>query len=105
MEILYEFKNKLKEGKTVFGPFIKSTDPALIEVAGFSGFDFVIIDMEHGPASFSELQNLIRAAILAKVVPIVRTSGANELSISKPLDLGAMGIQIPQVTSHEMVKE
>jgi 4-hydroxy-2-oxoheptanedioate aldolase len=105
MEMQYEFKNKLKEGKTVFGPFMKSTDPAFIEVAGYSGFDFVIIDMEHGPASFSELQNLIRAAVLAKVIPIVRTSGANEESISKPLDLGAMGVQIPQVASHEMAKE
>ncbi len=99
MELLARFKNKLKEGKYVFGPFMKSTDPAFIEVAGHSGFDFVILDMEHGPASFSELQNLIRAALLANVIPIVRTSDAAEVSISKPLDLGALGVQIPQVTS------
>lgn len=104
MDLLNKFKNNLKEGKPVFGPFMKSTDPAFIEVAGYSGFDFVILDMEHGPAGFSELQNLIRAALLANVVPIVRTSDSAEVSIAKPLDLGALGVQIPQVTSSEMAK-
>jgi 4-hydroxy-2-oxoheptanedioate aldolase len=99
MEMLEGFKNKIKEGKNVFGPFMKSTDPAFIEIAGYAGFDFVILDMEHGPVSFSDLQNLIRAALLAGIIPIVRTSDLTEASISKPLDLGALGVQIPQVTS------
>lgn len=60
--------------------------------------------MEHGPASFSELQNLIRAALLANIIPIVRTSDSTEVSIAKPLDLGALGVQIPQVTSGNMAR-
>jgi 4-hydroxy-2-oxoheptanedioate aldolase len=104
MEILNKFKNMLKEGKTVFGPFMKSTDPAFIEVVGHSGFDFVILDMEHGPAGIPELQNLIRGALLANIIPIVRTSDSSEISIAKPLDLGALGVQIPQVTSGVMAK-
>lgn len=104
MEMLNKFKDRLREGKLVFGPFMKTTDPAFIEVAGYSGFDFVILDMEHGPTNFSELQNLIRAALLANVIPIVRTSDATEVSIAKPLDLGALGVQIPQVTSSKMAK-
>lgn len=99
MDNLTRFRNNLKEGKCVFGPFMKCTDPAFIEVAGHSGFDFVIIDMEHGPASFSELQNLIRAALLSNIIPVVRTSDSNEISISRALDLGALGVQIPQVSS------
>jgi 4-hydroxy-2-oxoheptanedioate aldolase len=102
MEMLNEFKNRLKEGKIVFGPFMKSLDPAFIEVAGFSGFDFVILDMEHGPAGFNELQNLIRAAYIANIIPIVRTSDSSEVSIARSLDLGALGVQIPQVTSGKM---
>lgn len=104
MEAISRFKNILKEGKTVFGPFMKSTDPAFIEIAGHSGFDFVILDMEHGPATISELQNLIRGALLANVIPIVRTSDSSEISIARPLDLGALGVQIPQVTSAAMAK-
>lgn len=105
MKILDRFKETLKQGKPVFGPFMKSTDPAFIEIAGHSGFDFVILDMEHGPATTSELQNLIRGALLANVIPIVRTSDSSEISIAKPLDLGALGVQIPQVTSGAMAKE
>ena len=104
MKLLHEFKNNLKAGKPVFGIFMKSIDPAFVEVAGHAGLDFVILDMEHGTASFSELQNLIRAALLANVVPIVRTSDSSEVSIAKPLDLGAFGVQIPQVSSSEMAK-
>jgi 4-hydroxy-2-oxoheptanedioate aldolase len=104
MELLNKFKKRLKEGKPVFGPFMKSLDPAFIEVAGCSGFDFVILDMEHGPAGFPELQNLIRAALIANTIPIVRTSDSSEVSIARPLDLGALGVQIPQVTSGDMVK-
>ena len=105
MDILAKFKNKLHKGKYVFGPFTKSTDPAFIEVIGYSGFDFVILDMEHGPAGFSELQNLIRAALLTNIIPIVRTSDSSEVSISKPLDLGALGVQIPQVTSSNTARD
>lgn len=104
MEILNKFKEKLKDGKTVFGPFMKSIDPAFVEVAGYSGFDFVILDMEHGPAGFAELQNLIRASIVSNIIPIVRTSDSSEISIAKPLDLGALGVQIPQVMSAKMAE-
>jgi 4-hydroxy-2-oxoheptanedioate aldolase len=104
MEILEKFKKKLNEGKPVYGPFMISTDPAFVEVAGYSGFDFVILDMEHGPTGFVELQNLIRAAHISNIIPIVRTSDSDEVSISKPLDLGALGVQIPQVTSAAMAR-
>ncbi|MDR0843933.1 MAG: hypothetical protein LBN71_01835, partial [Tannerella sp.] len=49
----------------VTGPFMKSSDPALVEIAGYAGFDFVILDMEHGPVSLQQMQNLIRAAEVA----------------------------------------
>ena len=104
MELLKSFKNKLSEGKPVIGPFMKCIDPAFVEIAGYSGFDFVILDMEHGPTGFTELQNLIRAALLSNVIPIVRTCDSTEISISKPLDLGALGVQVPQVTSSSMAK-
>lgn len=99
MNTLNRFKNKLAEGEAVYGPFIKSTDAAFVECAGHAGFDFVILDMEHGPVGFSELQNLIRGAETTHIVPIVRTPDSSEISISKALDLGAKGIQVPQIKS------
>lgn len=95
--ILDTFKKKISDGEFVYGPFMKTGDPAFVEIAGHAGFDFVILDMEHGPVSVESLQNLIRGAILTGTVPIVRTSDSTEMSISRALDIGAYGVQIPQV--------
>lgn len=97
--MLTSFKKRLHAGEVVFGPFMKTGDPAYVEIAGYAGFDFVILDMEHGPVSYENLQNLIRAAIIAGVAPIVRTPDSRGISVSKALDLGASGVQIPQVHS------
>ncbi len=105
MKLLTDFKNRLESGETVFGPFMKTLDPAFVEIAGFAGFDFVILDMEHGPVSFENLHNLIRAAQVSGTVPIVRTSDSGDVSISKALDLGAYGVQIPQVQTAEEAGE
>ena len=95
--MLNRFKEKLRAGSTVYGPFMKTGDPAFVEIAGYAGFDFVILDMEHGPVSFENLQNLIRAAMVAGVVPVVRTSDSASISIGRALDAGAYGVQVPQI--------
>ena len=51
-------KKVLQSGETAFGPFLKLTDPAVVEIMGFAGFDFVIIDAEHGPISMQSAQNI-----------------------------------------------
>lgn len=102
--MLNTFKKRLNTGEIVYGPFMKTGDPAFVEIAGYAGFDFVILDMEHGPASFENLQNLIRGAIIAGTIPIVRTSDSTETAISRALDLGAMGVQIPQIQTAEEAK-
>jgi 4-hydroxy-2-oxoheptanedioate aldolase len=90
-------KRTLKEGENVFGPFLKLTDPAVVEIMGFAGFDFVIIDAEHGPISMQSAQNMIRAAETANVTPIIRVANNDESLILRALDIGAQGIEIPQI--------
>jgi len=96
-------KNNLREvlkvGKNVFGPFMKFTDPAAVEIMGFAGFDFVIIDAEHGPISMQNAQNMIRAAETANITPVIRVSNNDEALILRALDIGAQGIEIPQINS------
>jgi len=92
-------KEALKEGKNVFGPFMKFTDPAAVEIMGFAGFDFVIIDAEHGPISMENAQNMIRAAETANITPIIRVGNNDEALILRALDIGAQGIEIPQINS------
>lgn len=92
-------KRALNEGKVVFGPFMKFTDPAAVEVMGFAGFDFVIIDEEHGPISMESAQNMIRAAESVDITPIIRVGNNDEDLILRALDIGAQGIEIPQINS------
>ena len=95
------FRNKLTSGKTVYGPFMKTSDPAFVESAGYAGFDFVVLDMEHGPVSFQELQNLIRAAEVSDIFPIVRTPPGNLHRIGTVQDIGARGVMVPQIQNAE----
>ena len=96
---LQHTRERLKNGEVFIGIFCKTTAPEFIEVIGHAGFDFCILDMEHGPANLETLQNLIRAAEVSGVLPIVRTRDMCPESIAQPLDLGAAGVQVPQVAS------
>lgn len=90
---------KMNEGNCVYGPFMKTGDPAFVEIAGHSGFDFAILDLEHGPSNELALQNLIRGAQVANICPIVRVSKLDEVLIGRALDVGAHGVQVPQITN------
>ncbi|MCK4241591.1 MAG: aldolase [Candidatus Atribacteria bacterium] len=78
---------------------MKFTDPAAVEIMGFAGFDFIIIDEEHGPISIENSQNLIRAAESVNITPIIRVGNNDEVLILRALDIGAQGIEIPQINN------
>jgi 4-hydroxy-2-oxoheptanedioate aldolase len=94
------FREALSEGMVV-GTFSKSLDPAFIEIMGHTGFDFVVLDLEHGPNNVLSLQNLIRAAEVTGLFPIVRVKQNSPSLISEVLDVGAGGIQAPSVSRKE----
>jgi len=92
-------KRKLTHGQVAIGPFLTLNCPDLAEIMGLTGFDFLIIDTEHGPMEAESIQHLIRAAELRGVTPIVRVSDTRDITILKTLDVGAHGIEVPQVNS------
>lgn len=102
--LLDNFKAKLKKGEIVIGPFMKTGDAAFVEAAGYAGFDFTVLDLEHGPLSVESMQNNIRAANVANIIPIIRVQDNNEVNISKALDIGALGVQVPQVQDAEQAE-
>jgi len=93
----YGFKGRLADDGFQLGTFVQIPSPELVELHGLAGFDFVILDMEHGAYGFDELRNLIRAADVRLVSPIVRTSGVSRGLISRVMDLGAAGVMVPQI--------
>ena len=96
---------RLISQRTVLGTFSKSQDPAFIEIIGQAGFDFVVLDLEHGPNTVLSLQNLIRAAEVTNLFPIVRVKEDTPSLISEVLDVGAGGIQVPQISRREEAEE
>ena len=95
-ELIRHFRRRIGQGP-VFGPFSKSSDPVIVETLGYAGFDFIILDMEHGPNSIETIQDLIRAAQIAGMAPIVRVASSDYEMIGKVLDVGAAGAQVPQI--------
>nr|WP_263327053.1 aldolase/citrate lyase family protein [Neobacillus sp. Marseille-Q6967] len=101
---LNKVKQQLKNGERTLGIFLNFFSPPLVEMLGYSGFDFVVIDNEHGGFSDAEIEHLIRAAECADILPIVRIS-YDPSCIQKTLDRGARGIQIPMVKTKEQAEE
>jgi 4-hydroxy-2-oxoheptanedioate aldolase len=96
---------KLISERQVVGTFSKSQDPAFIEIIGHAGFDFVVLDLEHGPNTVLSLQNLIRAAEVTGLFPIVRVKEDTPSLISEVLDVGAAGIQVPKISSRKEAED
>jgi 4-hydroxy-2-oxoheptanedioate aldolase len=90
-------KAALKQGQPVIGSFFRLPSPDLVEIFGEAGFDFIIIDQEHGAVSVETTSNLVRACDLVGMAAIVRIPDSLPWLIQHALDVGAMGVQAPQV--------
>lgn len=94
-------KEKIKEGKYTTGCIVQGALPALVEISGFAGFDFVFIDAEHGPMSVRECEELVRAAEAVGIVPLIRPNEMNPELILRYMDIGAMGVIVPGIRNKE----
>ena len=92
-------KQRLLNGETVYGPFCKLQDPTIVEAAALAGFDFVILDMEHGPLSVESIQNLARAAEAKGIEVVVRVTENSPAKILRVLDVRVHSVQVPQVST------
>jgi len=101
-------KEKIKAGEVVLGTFLFTPSPTVMEIIGYSGFDFAIIDTEHaptGPFDTQTLENMVRAAELSGIVPLVRLPERSRVMTQKVLDAGAMGIVVPWIKTVEEARE
>jgi 4-hydroxy-2-oxoheptanedioate aldolase len=94
-------KSKLADGQIVVGSFIYVPSAGLTEIVGLLGFDFVVIDMEHGPIDIGVAGDMVRAAEVAGVTPIIRVTHNTPHLILRALDIGALGVHVPNVSDAE----
>lgn len=92
-------KAKLKAGETVFGCFTRYPDATLVEVLGYQGWDFIVFDGEHGTIEPRDCEQMVRAAELREVTPIVRVPTNQPPIILRYMDSGAHGLHVPWVNS------
>jgi 4-hydroxy-2-oxoheptanedioate aldolase len=100
--------NKVKlaqsQGQIAFGAWIRISSPDVVEAAGYQGYDFVVIDLEHGGFGLDTVPSMVRAAEAADVAPVVRVPGIEESTILKVLDAGAMGVLVPGISTKEQAE-
>ena len=84
-------------GSTLVGTFHDLLDPWVIEVSGHAGFDFVVIEWEHGLRNPETIQHLIRTAEARDVTPLVRVGLSDQRLTEHALDAGARGLLFARI--------
>jgi 4-hydroxy-2-oxoheptanedioate aldolase len=92
-----ELRRKLSAGEIVVGSFAYLPSARFVEILGLIGFDFVVIDMEHGPVDMTMAEDMVRAAETSGTTPIIRVSHNSPHLTLRALDVGAAGVHIPEV--------
>lgn len=97
-------KDKLAAGEVVIGCFVPPPSPEIVEIIALAGFDFVLIDAEHGPISPESAYPMILAAEAHGIPAFARIGEIDKQVILKFLDLGIAGVMAPQVNSAEQAE-
>ncbi len=92
-------KQKLADGKQVVGGTVTTADPDIYCAMANSGFDFLWIEMQHSPLTYTDAARMIWACRDAPAIPFIRVPDATEGDIQKATDIGALGIIVPMVDS------
>ncbi len=92
-------KEKLLGGDNIYGVFCNFYSPAIVELIGHTGFDFVLIDAEHGPTGVESCEHMVRAAESAGIAAFVRIAMNIRQNILRYLDAGSLGIQLPMINT------
>jgi 2-dehydro-3-deoxyglucarate aldolase/4-hydroxy-2-oxoheptanedioate aldolase len=90
-------KERVRNGEELLGVFLQMASPVAAELAGVAGFDWAVIDLEHGTGSESDVLGQLLALHGTGVPAVVRVESASRLRIGRALDLGAAGVLVPQV--------
>lgn len=93
----HDFRSRMKARERMLGAFCPAPSPELVEVAAFAGFDFVVIDAEHGPIGIGDIVHMIRAGHGTGVAVMVRPPVMTPDFVLRALDAGADGLVIPQI--------
>ncbi|WP_439583508.1 HpcH/HpaI aldolase family protein [Dyadobacter bucti] len=92
-------KKRLKQGETLHGCWLNTGSSLTAEIVGLSGFDWVLIDLEHGAGSEKDVLYQLQALEHTPTAAIVRVESSESQRIHRVLDMGAEGIMCPKIAN------
>jgi 2-keto-3-deoxy-L-rhamnonate aldolase RhmA len=100
-----ELRRRILAGETVVGTFLNMGSPTATEICGRAGFDWLLIDMEHGTGTDADLLAMLYAARATDTPVIVRPEVASRSRVGRALDMGADGVMVPQILDADEAQE
>lgn len=99
MKLSPDFRKRVLAREWLCGTFLNLGSPLTVEIAGLAGFDWVLIDHEHGPGGEDTLLHQLHAAAATPAFPVVRIAQNETVRFKRALDMGASGVMAPYVST------
>ncbi len=97
-----EFKKQLQAGTPKLGLFLNSHSPTIAEQLAHSGYDWLLVDSQHGPMGYEKLSSMLCGVASGGAKTLVRVGGYSDRpGIQQSLDLGADGVLVPYINTAE----
>src|SRR5205823_7641562 len=97
-----EFKNELRSGAPKLGLFLNSHSPTVAEQLAHSGYDWLLVDSQHGPMGYGKLSAMLSGIANGGAKSLVRVGGYDDRAgIQQALDMGSDGILVPYINTAE----
>jgi 2-keto-3-deoxy-L-rhamnonate aldolase RhmA len=97
--------NGARSRQRFLGMMVSSTDPAIVDILGEHGLDFVMVDAEHGPIDVNTAQHHVRAAEASGMIPFIRVGENSPNLIGRFLDVGFQGVILPHVDTADEAQQ
>ena len=101
-----EFKKQLRAGQPKMGLFLNSHSPTVAEQLAHSGYDWLLVDTQHGPMGFESLSGMLAGIAHGGAKSMVRVAGYHDRGgIQQALDMGADGVLIPYINNADEARQ
>jgi 4-hydroxy-2-oxoheptanedioate aldolase len=101
-----EFKKELREGQPKMGLFLNSSSPTVAEQLAHSGYDWLLVDTQHGPMGYESLSGMLAGIANGGAKSMVRVGSYQDRpGIQQALDMGADGVLIPYINTAEEARQ
>jgi 4-hydroxy-2-oxoheptanedioate aldolase len=101
-----DFKKQLRDGHPKMGLFLNSHSPTVAEQLAHSGYDWLLVDTQHGPMGFLELSGMLAGISNGGAISMVRVAGYHDRGgIQQSLDMGADGVLVPYINTADEARQ